>query len=181
VTARTQTQWSIYVTTFKDKTAIVGYGATEFSKNSGRSELQLSIEATLAAFTDVGIDPTEVDGLVTYTVDNNSEFEIFRNIGGRELKFFSRISAGGGAACAPLQQAALAIAAGVAQVVVCYRAMNERSEYRFGAPRLLQMRHPFRYARKQHRRWTCLSASALPKAGLQRSNSTCKARRVALT
>jgi acetyl-CoA acetyltransferase len=119
---------------FRDKTAIVGYGATEFSKNSGRSELQLSLEATLAALEDAGIDPGEVDGMATYTMDNNSEFEIFRNIGGRELKFFSRISAGGGAACAPLQQAAMAIAAGVAEVVVCYRAMNERSEYRFGTP-----------------------------------------------
>jgi acetyl-CoA acetyltransferase len=119
---------------FRDKTAIAGYGATEFSKNSGRTELQLSIEATLAALADAGLDPGEVDGMATYTMDNNSEFEIFRNIGGRELRFFSRAPAGGGGACAPLLQAALAISAGVAQVVVCYRAMNERSEYRFGAP-----------------------------------------------
>ena len=120
--------------TFKDKTAIAGYGATEFSKKSGRSELQLSVEAILAALADAGVDPSDVDGLATYTIDNNSEFEIFRNIGGRELKFFSRIGGGGGAACAPLQQAALAITAGIAKVVVCYRAMNERSEYRFGTP-----------------------------------------------
>jgi acetyl-CoA acetyltransferase len=119
---------------FKDKSAIVGIGATEFSKRSGRSELQLSIEATLAALADAGIDPSEVDGMATYTMDNNSEFEIFRNIGGRDMKFFSRIAAGGGAACAPLQQAAMAVATGVAEVVVCWRAMNERSEYRFGAP-----------------------------------------------
>jgi acetyl-CoA acetyltransferase len=118
----------------KDKTAIVGYGATEFSKRSGRSELQLAIEAITAALADAGIDPAEVDGMSTYTIDNNSEFEIFRNIGGRELKFFSRVAGGGGAACAPLLQAALAITAGIAEVVVCYRAMNERSEYRFGAP-----------------------------------------------
>lgn len=125
---------------YKDKAAIVGWGATEFSKHSGRSELQLAIEATLAALSDAGIDPREVDGMATYTMDNNSEFEIFRNIGGLELKFFSRIAAGGGAACAPLQQAVLAISAGVAEVVVCYRAMNERSEYRFGAP--LETAHP---------------------------------------
>ena len=120
--------------TFKDKTAIAGYGATEFSKKSGRSELQLSVEAILAALADAGVDPSDVDGLATYTIDNNSEFEIFRNIGGRKLQFFSRIGGGGGAACAPLQQAALAITAGIAKVVVCYRAMNERSEYRFGTP-----------------------------------------------
>ncbi len=117
-----------------DQAAIVGIGATEFSKCSGRSELRLAIEATLAALRDAGIDPAEVDGMSTFTFDNVYEQELFRNIGGRELKFFTRIGSGGGAACAPLMQAAMAVASGVARVVVCYRALNERSEYRFGAP-----------------------------------------------
>jgi acetyl-CoA acetyltransferase len=117
-----------------DQAAIVGYGATEFSKNSGRSELRLAVEAALAAFSDAGIDPGEVDGIVTFTMDNNYEQEVFRNLGGRDLKFFSRIGSGGGATCAPLQQAAMAISSGIADVVLCYRAMNERSEYRFGTP-----------------------------------------------
>src|SRR5690349_4196542 len=108
---------------YSNKAAIVGYGATEFSKNSGRSELQLAIEATLAACADAGIDPCEVDGMSTFSMDNNSEQEVLRGIGGRELKFFSRIGQGGGAACAPLLQAAMAVATGVAEVVVCYRAM----------------------------------------------------------
>ena len=37
------------MTDFVSRAAIVGYGATDFSKNSGRSELQLALEATLAA------------------------------------------------------------------------------------------------------------------------------------
>ena len=85
-----------------NKAAIVGIGATEFSKNSGRSELRLATEATLAALADAGIDPAEVDGISTYTMDNNGEQEVFRAIGGRDLKFFSRIAQGGGATCAPL-------------------------------------------------------------------------------
>ncbi|AHE55085.1 lipid-transfer protein [Sphingomonas sanxanigenens] len=113
--------------------AIVGIGATEFSKNSGRSELRLAVEAIAAALADAGIDRAEVDGLSTYTMDNNPEIEVFRNIGGRQLKFFSRIHYGGGGACAPVMQAAMAVATGVAEVVVCYRAMNERSQYRFGS------------------------------------------------
>ena len=121
------------VSLLKDKAAIVGIGATEFSKCSGRSEIQLAAEAVTAALRDASIDPAEVDGLVTFTVDNNSEIDVFRNIGGGDLKFFSRINYGGGGTCAPLQQAAMAIATGVAKVVVCYRAMNERSEYRYGS------------------------------------------------
>ena len=35
-------------------TAIVGIGQTEFSKSSGRSELQLAGEASLAAIRDAG-------------------------------------------------------------------------------------------------------------------------------
>ncbi len=117
----------------KDRAAIVGIGATEFSKDSGRSELQLAVEAIKAALDDAGLGTHEVDGLSTFTMDNNPEIEVFRNIGGRELKFFSRIEYGGGGACAPVHQAAMAVHSGVADVVVCYRAMNERSQYRFGA------------------------------------------------
>ena len=114
------------------KTAIAGIGATEFSKDSGRSEMQLAVEAVTAALQDAGIAPSEVDGMATYTMDNNPEIEIHRLIGGRDLRFFSRTHYGGGAACAPVLHGALAIAGGVADVVVVYRAMNERSGFRFG-------------------------------------------------
>ncbi|MFC0452930.1 lipid-transfer protein [Rhodococcus jostii] len=112
--------------------AIVGIGATEFSKNSGRSELQLACEAVVAALADAGIDPSEVDGLSTYTAETNGEVLVARNTGIGELKFFSRIGYGGGAACATVQQAAMAVATGIADVVVCYRAFNERSGVRYG-------------------------------------------------
>jgi acetyl-CoA acetyltransferase len=123
------------MTSLRNKTAIVGLGSTEFSKNSGRSEMQLAVEAITAALGDAGIDPGEVDGMSTFTVDNNTEIEVLRNIGGKNLKFFSRINYGGGGACAPIQQAMMAVATGVADVVVVYRAMNERSGQRFGDPR----------------------------------------------
>jgi acetyl-CoA acetyltransferase len=112
--------------------AIAGIGATEFSKDSGRSELRLAAEATLAALADAGLSPSDVDGLVTFTMDNTAEIALARELGIGELRFFSHIGYGGGAACATVQQAALAIAAGVARVVVCYRALNERSGHRFG-------------------------------------------------
>jgi acetyl-CoA acetyltransferase len=117
---------------FSGAASIVGIGATEFSKESGRSELQLSAEAALAALADAGIAPSEVDGLVTFTMDTTSEIALARELGVGELKFFSRINYGGGAACGTVQQAAMAVATGVADVVVCYRGFNERSGQRFG-------------------------------------------------
>jgi acetyl-CoA acetyltransferase len=113
---------------------IAGVGATDFSKNSGRSELRLAAEAVTAALRDAGISPAEVDGFCTFVMDNNAENELQRAVGAGPLTFFSRIHYGGGGGCGAVQQAVLAVAAGIANVVVCYRAMNERSEYRFGGP-----------------------------------------------
>lgn len=112
--------------------AIAGIGATEFSKNSGRSELQLAAECVRAALDDAGLRPEDVDGMVTFTMDTNAEVAVARELGVGELRFFSRIPYGGGAACATVQQAAMAVTTGVADVVVCYRAFNERSGHRFG-------------------------------------------------
>ncbi|MGN6609438.1 MAG: lipid-transfer protein [Jatrophihabitans sp.] len=114
------------------KAAIAGIGATEFSKDSGRSELRLAAEAVRAAIADAGLTPADVDGLVTFMQDNNTEIAVAREVGIPSLSFFSRIAYGGGAACATVQQAAMAVATGVAEVVVCYRAFNERSGQRFG-------------------------------------------------
>lgn len=114
------------------KTAIVGIGETEYSRQSGRSELRLAVESILAALADAGISPKEVDGLCTFSSDNNAEYEVFRGIGGKELRYWARAHPGGGAACAPVQIAAMAIASGVCDVMVCYRAMNGYSAYRYG-------------------------------------------------
>ncbi|MBX9424028.1 MULTISPECIES: lipid-transfer protein [Streptomyces] len=122
------------------RAAVVGIGATEFSKDSGRSELSLAVEAVRAALDDAGLAPADVDGLVTFTMDTNPEITVAQASGIGELSFFSRVHYGGGAACATVQQAALAVAAGVAEVVVCYRAFNERSGRRFGSG--VQRREP---------------------------------------
>ncbi|MGW2917141.1 lipid-transfer protein [Streptomyces angustmyceticus] len=122
------------------RAAIAGIGATEFSKDSGRSELKLAVEAVRAALDDAGLSPADVDGLVTFTMDTNPEITVAQAAGIGELSFFSRVHYGGGAACATVQQAALAVATGLAEVVVCYRAFNERSGRRFGSG--VQQREP---------------------------------------
>jgi acetyl-CoA acetyltransferase len=134
-----------------DRAAIAGIGATEFSKDSGRSELYLAVEAVKAALDDAGLVPADVDGMATFTMDDNPEIEVNRQLGGGDLRFFSRTHYGGGAACAPILHAAMAVATGVARVVVCYRAMNERSQQRFGAG--VQGRAPRPVAEEIHFGW----------------------------
>ena len=117
--------------TLKDQAAIVGIGQTEFSKNSGRSELQLACEAVRAAIRDAGLEPSDVDGMTTFTLDTSDDIEIARSVGIRDLSFFSRTPHGGGAALGIVHQAVLAVATGAAEVVVCYRALNGRSGQRY--------------------------------------------------
>ena len=116
------------------QTAIAGIGTTEFSKNSGRSELRLAVEASLAALADAGLSPHEVDGLVTFVLDNNAEIAVARNIGADRIRFFARTPGGGGGGPGCVALASMAIATGKADVVICYRGMNERSQQRFGQP-----------------------------------------------
>jgi acetyl-CoA acetyltransferase len=115
-----------------DQVAVAGIGQTEFSRNSGRSETQLAAECIKGALDDAGLSPADVDGMVTFTIDNNEDVALIRNLGIEALTYSSRIPHGGGGSGGALVHAAGAIAAGLAEVVVVWRAMNERSEYRFG-------------------------------------------------
>ena len=117
--------------TLADRAAIVGIGQTEFSKASGRSELRLACECVKGALDDAGLQARDVDGLVTFSMDPTDETEVARNLGIPMLSLFTRVPYGGGAACGVVMQAAMAIATGGADVVVCYRAFNERSGMRF--------------------------------------------------
>jgi acetyl-CoA acetyltransferase len=117
--------------TFAGRAAIAGVGQTEFSKRSGRSELQLAAECALAALGDCGLGPRDVDGFVSFSLDAVDEIELARTLGCGDLSFFSVVPHGGGAACGVVQQAAMAVATGVADVVVCWRALNGRSGQRY--------------------------------------------------
>jgi len=117
---------------FAGNAAIVGIGATEFSKCSGRSTLRLAVEASAAAIQDAGLVPSQIDGMVMYTVEENHEIDVARSLGIEKLTHFSRIHHSGGAACGTIAQAAMAVASGACTYCLVYRAFNERSETRFG-------------------------------------------------
>ncbi|MCA9851643.1 MAG: lipid-transfer protein, partial [Dehalococcoidia bacterium] len=115
-----------------NRVAIVGVGETNYSRESGRSEMMLALQAIKAALDDAGIAPAEVDGLMTWRVDNTSEAEIAANLGVKDLAWFGDINQAGNVGAALVAHASAAIVAGLANVVVIYRGMNGRSGARYG-------------------------------------------------
>jgi acetyl-CoA acetyltransferase len=117
----------------RDRAAIVGVGYTPFTSNSGVSTLTLASDAILAALADAGLTVKDVDGIATHRVgDSVPPWVVGPALGIREVNWFHDQFGGGSVSHAMVGQAALAIAAGVAEVVVCYRAINARSEFRMG-------------------------------------------------
>jgi acetyl-CoA acetyltransferase len=115
------------------KAAIAGVGYTEFTKNSGVSTLTLALRAIMAALEDAGLPPDRLDGIATHRVgDSIPSAVVAQAMGIRDLGFFVDQFGGGGSSHAVVGQAAMAVATGVADYVVCYRAINARSEFRMG-------------------------------------------------
>jgi len=78
----------------RDRCAIVGIGATEFSKDSGRSELSLATEASAAALADAGLTVADVDGLVKCDHDNVTINALADSLGA-ELSYWAEVGPGG--------------------------------------------------------------------------------------
>ena len=112
--------------------AIAGVAETDYSRNSGRTELALALEAITAALNDAGIEPHEVDGLMKWRVDTSAEVDVAANLGIPDLAWWGEISQAGNVGAALVAHAAAAIHAGLANVVVIYRGVNGRSGRRYG-------------------------------------------------
>lgn len=112
--------------------AIAGVGETDYSRDSGRSELRLALEASLAALEDAGVEPAEVDGIMKWSVDTSAESTLASNLGARDIAWFGEISQAGNVGAALVAHAAAAISTGLANVVLIYRGVNGRSGRRYG-------------------------------------------------
>ena len=114
--------------TLKDKTSIVGIGHTEYSKDSGRSEMSLAVEAIRNAIADAGLKPSDIDGIAKFSMDNNDPVDIAANLGIPALRFYGEAPyGGGGGPVGSILLGAMAVATGMANCVIAFRAMNERS------------------------------------------------------
>ena len=80
--------------TLRDQACLVGVGHTEYSKDSGRSEMELACESIRAAMDDAGIAPDDLDGIAKYSWDNNDPVLIAKNLGLPRLNFFGEVAYG---------------------------------------------------------------------------------------
>ncbi len=111
----------------KDAAAIVGIAESRFAKRLEASEKQLAAQTIVAALDDAGIEPSEVDGLASYTMENCDEVEIAKNIGAGPITFFSQVGYGGGAGPACVGHLAMAVATGQCRVGVAWRSRKRGS------------------------------------------------------
>ncbi len=114
----------------KDATAIVGIAETPFAKKLPGSELELASKAIVAACEDAGIDPSEIDGMSSYTMETSSEVDVARNVGAGEITFFSQVGYGGGAGPGAVGHVAMAVATGQCRVGVAWRSRKRGSGQR---------------------------------------------------
>ena len=132
---------------FKDATAIVGIAQSEFAKHLEPTEAELAYQVIVAACADAGVDPSEIDALCSYTMEQTEEVEIARNIGCGDITFFSQIGYGGGAGAAAIGQAAMAVATGQANVAVAWRSRKRGSGPRPWTNTSVQLRVPGQWTR----------------------------------
>jgi acetyl-CoA acetyltransferase len=118
--------------THRDRCAIVGIGSTDFTRASGRSELSLATQASLAALADAGLTAADVDGIIRCDMDNVRGNDLAHSLGIRDLSYLGENGPGGAAPCAMVGQAVGAILSGQASTVLVFRSLNGRSGVRFG-------------------------------------------------
>ena len=112
------------------QTAIVGVGTTAFGKLPGRSAWSLQTEAVARAIEDAGLNPSDVDGLFTEP-QFTEPLLLHGHLLGRQLglktNYLSTMSIGGATAATLVQQAAMAIHAGLCEVAVCVYGENAKT------------------------------------------------------
>lgn len=106
----------------RDRTAIVGIGQTAFGKGLEDSELSLACQAISMAIDDAGLQPSDVDGLAMFSMENGRETEVARSVGLGDITYFGEVGYGGGAGCGTVGHAAMAVATGQCRVAVAWRA-----------------------------------------------------------
>jgi acetyl-CoA acetyltransferase len=115
---------------FRDRTAIVGVGTTDFgaryrATDPELSAYELAVEAFQNALDDAGLRKDEIDGLVTMRVPSYARMGDILGI--RRPRWINWLEGSGRQSGVSIEIAAMAVATGLANVVACVYGNNGRS------------------------------------------------------
>lgn len=116
--------------------SIIGVGQSAYGRSLPQSARELAAAAILAAVEDAGLDPAEVDGVLSFS----GEFErvdiptVHKLLGCRSLSLYAQVPFGGEAVAGAVRLARDAIAGGGARHIVIYRSLSSPRPPKTGAP-----------------------------------------------
>ncbi|MEO8697289.1 MAG: transporter [Acidimicrobiales bacterium] len=98
---------------------VTGIGETDYCRNpgSGVTDLGLILIGARRAIADAGLEPAEIDGVMTPYINASAE-ELMDNLGLRHVRFSAQVQMGGASPVASLQHAAAAVSGGIARAVL---------------------------------------------------------------
>ena len=121
--------------TIRGKVAVVGVGETAYYKRGEAPdpEFKLALKAIIAACEDAQISPKSVDGFASFSNDRSDPSRLANALGCDDLRFSNmQWGGGGGGGSGAVANAAAAIATGMAECVVVFRALAQGQFGRFG-------------------------------------------------
>lgn len=110
---------------FPVSTAVVGLGVRQYKRGGAPlPEQGVLVGAIVDACADAGLDPSEIDGFVSYGDDKNEPIRMAPDLGTEDLCWSAQVfGGGGGGIAAAFGLAAAAIISGQAKTVVVFRAL----------------------------------------------------------
>src|SRR5947208_16824266 len=119
----------------RDRACVVGIGRSTYGRRgelAGEGTLRLALQAIRAACDDAAIDPKAIDGFSSYSDDAAAPSTLSMALGTPRVRYAGMVWGGGGAGMGgAFANAAMAVATGVAEVVVVVRSISQ-GRLRFG-------------------------------------------------
>jgi acetyl-CoA acetyltransferase len=112
--------------------AIVGYGETNFSRDSTVSSLTLNLRAIHSALRDAGLEPQGIDGIIAPAILGATIDDLCTSLNLPDLSFSATMVTGGAGPCSAIGLAAKAVESGLCNRVLVSFGYNGYSEQRLG-------------------------------------------------